>query len=136
MSLDEEDNGHDGSLKNNRSATTCPDEASPPIESPNLTSHAKVYALAEKFGIRGLKALALDKFAAEAAKHWDSPDFSQAAHEVYTSTVESDRGLRDEVVKILYRNPELLSKEDIQHVVRELPMGYDLLKHIQARGHW
>jgi hypothetical protein len=135
VSLDEEDNGH-RDLENKLPATTHPDEAVSRIDPPNLTTHVKVYTLAEKFGIRGVKALALDKFTAEAAEHWDCPGFSQAAHEAYTSTVERDRGLKDVVVKTLYRNPEMLSKEDIRRVVRELPLGYDLLEYIRSWGHW
>ncbi len=56
--------------------------------------HAKIYALAEKYLIPGLKALAVRKFDIASAKHWDSDDFLKAAQEAYTSTIETDRGLK------------------------------------------
>ncbi len=52
-----------------------------------LVAHAKVYTLAEKYLIRGLKAVALRRFKASAAHSWlDIDDFLQAIYEVYTST--------------------------------------------------
>ena len=51
-----------------------------------------VYALAEKYNIRGLKAFALLKFKATTAEHWAAHDFLDAAREAYLSTVEADRG--------------------------------------------
>src|SRR4051794_17257066 len=67
---------------------------------PSLVIHAKVYTLAEKFLIPGLKALAIRKYKAAASASLGIDDFLQSVQEVYTSTVESDRGLRDIVVDL------------------------------------
>lgn len=37
---------------------------------PNLVLHARMYAAARKFGVDGLKALALDKFKIQLTRHW------------------------------------------------------------------
>ncbi|EON61622.1 hypothetical protein W97_00837 [Coniosporium apollinis CBS 100218] len=112
------------------------DATQPLIQSPNLIIHAKVYALAEKYNITALKALALEKFAVEAGTFWNSTEFSQAAYEAYTSTIESDRGLRDVVVGTLYQHPEMLSKKDVQDVVRDLNLAYDLLMYVREKRRW
>ena len=106
------------------------------IQSPNLIIHAKVYSLAEKFGIEGLKALALEKFNVESETHWSSTDFCQAAYEVYTSTVESDRDMRDVVVKTLFKHPELFDKNEVQDVIRELTLAYDMLMYVRQKVNW
>ncbi|KAL2158848.1 hypothetical protein VTH06DRAFT_4040 [Thermothelomyces fergusii] len=68
------------------------------FEEPNLSIHAKLYALAEKYDMQTLKTLALEKFKEEVKFHWNTDDFVRAAEEAYTSTLESDRGLRNVVV--------------------------------------
>jgi hypothetical protein len=99
-----------------------------------LTTHAKVYALAEKYLIRGLKAVALRKFKAAAAVCSDVDDFLQATLEVYTSTIEDERGLRDVVVETLFKNSEWLDKEKVRAVIKELgALTYDLV--IYMRQH-
>jgi hypothetical protein len=84
----------------------------------------------------GLKALALEKFKAEAMAHWNNEEFSQAANEVYTSTIESDRGLRDIVVNTVCQHPVVMDKEDIQDVVKSLDLGFDMLTHLRKSGNW
>lgn len=37
---------------------------------PNLVLHARMYAAGRKFGVEGLKALALDKFKIQLTRHW------------------------------------------------------------------
>ena len=99
-----------------------------------LTTHAKVYALAEKYLIRGLKAVALRKFKAAAAVCLDVDDFLQATLEVYTSTIEDERGLRDVVVETLFKNSEWLDQEKVRAVIKELgALTYDLV--IYMRQH-
>lgn len=94
---------------------------------PNLTIHARVYALGEKYGVRGLKALALEKFKKETDIHWSSDDFLRAAQEVYTSTIDHDRPMRDAVVETITKHPDLLDKEQVQDVVKSLELSFDLL---------
>lgn len=94
---------------------------------PNLTLHAKVYALGEKYAIAGLKALALRKFREEADVSWDKDEFLRAAKEVYTSTVDHDRSMRQAVVETICRHPELLDKQAAQDAVEGSELCFDVM---------
>lgn len=59
-----------------------------------LIVNTQVYAMAEKFDIPQLKLLAKEKFLKN-AQSWPNSEFPAIAHEVLTSTPQSDRGLRD-----------------------------------------
>jgi hypothetical protein len=96
---------------------------------PHLITHARVYALAEKYQIAGLKSLARRKFAAQVALHHSSTEFPSAMLEVYESTVESDRGLRDVITQTFRRNPEIARRKDVCEVVRQSPeLAYELFR--------
>jgi hypothetical protein len=98
-------------------------------ETPHLVVHAKVYALAEKYGIMGLKGLARSKFTTQAAVHYTTAEFAQAMELVYESTVDSDRGLRDVVIQAFRSHPELAQREDVEDVVRETPgLAWELFR--------
>lgn len=100
-------------------------------------THAKVYALAEKYLIHGLKAVALRQFKAAAACSPDITDFLPAMEEVYTSTMEDDRGLRDVIVETLCKHSRWLDKEDVQDVVQRLgALTYDVVIHLRRKGNF
>lgn len=102
-----------------------------------LIIHTKVYALAEKYLIDGLKALALRKFNEATIDHWASNDLLEAAQVVYQYTVETDRGMRDTVIQTFYGHPELLDKEEVQDIFRTLPLlAYDLMMHVRLKQQW
>jgi hypothetical protein len=63
-----------------------------------LTIHATMYALADKYHVNGLAEVAKAKFEACVRHHVDSEDFVNAVQLAYSSTPESNRGLRDAVV--------------------------------------
>lgn len=95
----------------------------------HLLLHTKVYALAEKFDIPGLKDLAKSKFEMAMACHYDSPEFAEAIEEVYCSTVDSDRGLRDVVLQAFRSHPQLASTQDVFSVIKETPtLAFELFK--------
>ncbi|TID13050.1 hypothetical protein E6O75_ATG09999 [Venturia nashicola] len=95
----------------------------------NLTLHAKVYAIAEKYGIQGLKTMAKNKFSAQMAYHWDSPEVPLAIQEVYETTVDSDRGLRDVITSTFRCYPELAQRRDVEAVVKETPeLAWELFR--------
>ncbi|KAH7308609.1 hypothetical protein B0I35DRAFT_464184 [Stachybotrys elegans] len=108
-------------------------------KSTGLTLHAKIYAIAEKYDIQGLKTLALRKFKQGSFFCWvnldylqaNAEDFLQAVTEVYTSTIDSDRGMRDVVVKIMIMNPRFLDDERVQNTVRGLDLCFDLMMHFR-----
>ncbi|CVL07630.1 uncharacterized protein FMAN_14507 [Fusarium mangiferae] len=98
--------------------------------SSNLSHFAKVYALGEKYGIPGLKAIAVDNFKTLAKSYAQTEDFKFAAQEVYTSTIDQDRGLRDVVVNTVYENLGLLNHKAFEAFVESSGLGHDVLMKI------
>nr|POF22322.1 hypothetical protein CFP56_36407 [Quercus suber] len=112
-----------------------------------LILHAKVYAAAECLGVRGLKALALDKFKLQLTRHWyvgalvtsqpfaslmigrDSPEFAKAIVVVYNSTPVTDLDMREAVINALGWHSKLLDKPEIELAVMDINgLAYELLK--------
>ncbi|KAG9983854.1 hypothetical protein KCU78_g21045, partial [Aureobasidium melanogenum] len=95
----------------------------------NLLTHTRVYALAEKYDIPALKALAKSKFEMAMACYYDSPEFADAIEEVYCSTIDSDRGLRDVVLQAFRSHPQLASTKDVFNVIKRTPtLAFELWK--------
>ncbi|KAM6506760.1 hypothetical protein FALCPG4_018589 [Fusarium falciforme] len=99
-----------------------------------LVLHAKVYALAEKYEVSGLKEMAQRCFQIVSnCGGCCSEEFAQACEFVYTTTIDSDRGLRDVVVQALHENPRAIDEEHIQRAMRLQPrLPYDLV--LYGRG--
>ncbi|KAF3031592.1 hypothetical protein E8E12_000805 [Didymella heteroderae] len=99
------------------------------VESAHLVTHAKVYAIAEKYGIAGLKSLARNKFSYQITMHLNSPEFANVCQEVYESTFHNDRGLRDVIIQTFRANPDLSMREDVEMAVRETPgLAFELFR--------
>jgi hypothetical protein len=100
------------------------------VEPPNNPlTHARMYAIADFYEIPGLKNLAQQKFQAAAERHWNSTEFGEAVHVVYTTTLAEDRGLRQTVKDILLRHMTLLNKPEVESIMREIPdLAFDMLK--------
>ncbi|KAJ4984228.1 BTB/POZ domain-containing protein [Stagonosporopsis vannaccii] len=99
------------------------------VESAHLVTHAKVYAIAEKYGIAGLKSLARSKFSYQISMHLNSPEFADACQEAYESTFHTDRGLRDVIIQTFRANPDLSMREDVEMAVRETPgLAFELFR--------
>ena len=95
----------------------------------HLLLHTRVYALAEKYDIPSLKQLAQRKFEMEMACYYDSPEFAEAIEEVYCSTVDNDRGLRDIVLQAFRCHPMLASTHDVYAVIKDTPsLAFELFK--------
>lgn len=95
----------------------------------HLIDHTRVYALAEKYDIPSLKQLAKNKFEMAMACWYDSPEFADAIEEVYCSTIDSDRGLRDVVLETFKCHPQLASTQDVYTVIKETPtLAMELFK--------
>ncbi|PNP79252.1 hypothetical protein FNYG_07328 [Fusarium nygamai] len=93
----------------------------------NLCLFARVYAVGEKYGIPGLKTIALSKFETLAKAYAHTNDFRNAAEEVYTSTIDQDRGMRDVVVQTVEENIALLNDADFEALAKNTQLGHDLL---------
>ncbi|CAH0046557.1 unnamed protein product [Clonostachys solani] len=102
--------------------------------SSHLVLHAQVYALGEKYDISGLKALAAAKFKSEVDLYWHSEDFMLALKEVYNSTVDHDRLLRDIVVQAVSGHLQLLESKAFQDAIKGLDFSYDLLIKLKTGG--
>ncbi|KAH8754523.1 hypothetical protein F5883DRAFT_183798 [Diaporthe sp. PMI_573] len=105
------------------------------IRSSDLLLHAKVYALAEKYAVNGLKGLALAKFKTLASLCWATSDFLDAVSETYNSTIDTDRGLRDVVLEVISAHHELLGRDETKKLLqRERLLAYDLIMHYHQNG--
>lgn len=80
-----------------------------------------MYALAEKYDIPSLKELAQSKFEMAMACYYDSSEFADAIEEVYCSTIDTDRGLRDIVLQAFRAHPALATTQDVYAVIKETP---------------
>lgn len=82
---------------------------------------AKIYAIADKYELDGLKGVAKVAFTGAVYEHWDTDQFVGAAEVVYTSTPDSDRGLRDVVTALTWRKQmTLLARKDVQTLLGDV----------------
>jgi hypothetical protein len=86
-----------------------------------LIDHANMYAMGDKYGIPGLKALAQKKYAE--AYLYTSAGLANSITIAYTGTVDSDMGLRNVTINIMSGNlTTLMSKPKIDQAVKDLPL--------------
>ncbi|KAF2104551.1 hypothetical protein NA57DRAFT_51371 [Rhizodiscina lignyota] len=117
-----------GDLEADRLEETI-DEVEPDTQHPYLVTHCKVYAIAEKYGIAGLKSLARAKFGSQMAVHFNSHEFADAIQDVYDTTVDGDRGLRDVVIQTFREHPELAHRKDVEYAVKDTPgLAWELFR--------
>jgi hypothetical protein len=76
-----------------------------------LTIHATMYALADKYHVDGLSDVAKAKFESCLYHHVNSEDFVTAVQIAYSSTPDSNRGLRDAVVNAFLVHFQVKIKE-------------------------
>ncbi|KAF5971673.1 hypothetical protein FBULB1_9087 [Fusarium bulbicola] len=103
------------------------------IPAENLHLHAKVYALGEKYGIPGLKALAAHNFETRCEDVFSSNsvhrlgDLIHQMREAYACSAEGDRPLREAVVRILKLKPIIFEREDMKEFLKEEGLAYDMV---------
>ncbi|KAH6873632.1 hypothetical protein B0T10DRAFT_449832 [Thelonectria olida] len=100
-----------------------------------LCLHARVYALAEKYAVSGLKEIALRYFRYVAdGETCNLEEFSDASELAYTTTIDSDRGLRDVVIKALHENYKALDQDHVQGLLKRHPnLAIDFIMHYRAK---
>ncbi|GFF40887.1 hypothetical protein IFM46972_06363, partial [Aspergillus udagawae] len=74
--------------------------------------HAQMYAQGDYFQIDALKCKAKDYFKESFVRYPTRESFTSAVIEVYSSTAENDRGLRDLVVQLTTSNLECLRRAE------------------------
>ncbi|KAI4614133.1 hypothetical protein J4E80_006824 [Alternaria sp. BMP 0032] len=82
-----------------------------------LLVHSKMYEIADKYDVNGLKDLARTKFSALCAIFWDKDVFAQAAEHALSSTPDSDDGLREVLRQTIISHIELLNKSDVAELL-------------------
>ena len=75
-----------------------------------LSFHILMYSLADRLLVHGLKALSKENVARELVRQLNVHSFPQAIFEIYNSTPENDRGLRDLAVKVTLNHLSTLRK--------------------------
>jgi hypothetical protein len=102
-----------------------PGSAPAPIHPPaqggasQLLLHAKLYEIADKYDVHGLKELAREKFLRACTQFWSSEVFAPAAHYAFSTTPEKDKGLRDVISNTLSRHMTLLNKPAVEALLTE-----------------
>lgn len=105
-----------------------------------LLHNVSLYGMGEKYGIQGLKGIVSEKFAAvllhprylvdgKSVSMINAKDLGKAIKCIYDTTPESDKGLRDQVLRYAKRWLKLLlSMEVFKAVLAEVPdFSYQLL---------
>ncbi|KZM22844.1 uncharacterized protein EKO05_0001087 [Ascochyta rabiei] len=85
----------------------------------HLLVFAKMYEMADKYDVAGLKDLCVEKYKRACLKFWDDPKFAQSAYHVYCTTPSRDKGLRNIVCKTLSDHMSLLEKPEIEDLMTE-----------------
>ncbi|KAL2045576.1 hypothetical protein N7G274_002004 [Stereocaulon virgatum] len=91
-----------------------------------LVVHAHMYAIADKYGVTLLKDIAKEKFTtflqdirSKGAASLDIPAFATAIGVIYTTTLASDRGLRDAIVPVMVAfETQLRASDDFMALIR------------------
>ncbi|KAJ4359155.1 hypothetical protein N0V95_002407 [Ascochyta clinopodiicola] len=81
--------------------------------------HSQMYEIADKYDIAALKELAQSKFSYACRHWWNTEYFTPAAHHAFSTTPETDKGLRDIISTTISRRMELLNKPEVEAVLNE-----------------
>lgn len=84
-----------------------------------MVDHAKMYAMAEKYQIPGLKIVALHKY--QQCLEETYAGYATSIIIAFMSTPETDQGLRSEIVDSLSINDWLVEQEVLEKTVKEIP---------------
>jgi hypothetical protein len=94
-----------------------------------LLLHAKMYEMADKYDVVGLKQLAREKFLRANAEYWNSEQFAPAAHYAFSTTPEGDKGLRDVISNTISTHMVLLNKPAVEALLTKFNgLAFGLLK--------
>ncbi|KAF2680489.1 hypothetical protein K458DRAFT_392828 [Lentithecium fluviatile CBS 122367] len=81
---------------------------------------SKIYEVADKYDIESLKELSRIKFSVACPIQWKNSDqFVLAANHAYTTTSDSDDGLRDSIIGTIANRMTLLNIESVMALLNE-----------------
>ena len=100
------------------------------ISPDSILNHAKVFAMATKYQVHGLRSLAVSKFLEAVRTGWDHDSFARTIFTVYNSTADDVTGLRDIVAGTIHDHFDVLKeKDDVEIIVSSIGgLAYSLLK--------
>ncbi|KAL5586700.1 hypothetical protein FOBRF1_016570 [Fusarium oxysporum] len=106
-----------------------------PADSSAMMFHAKVYQIADKYGIEALKRLSATKFRASIDENWKTDDFPVAIALAYTTTPPEDRGLRDITVQVAFNNiGTLMSRDAFCEILSDNPdLAADIIRFMHGK---
>jgi hypothetical protein len=85
-----------------------------------LIEHARMYAMGDKYGIPGLKELALEKY--DEAYRYTSAGFANSIIIAFTSTLDTDMALRNVIITYLDSALDIyMTKPKIDQINRNFP---------------
>lgn len=87
--------------------------------SSQLLIHAKMYEVADKYDVVGLKELAREKFSRGCKHFWNSSDFHIASTHAFSTTPDDDDGLRSLVSQTIARHMELAQMPEIRALMMQ-----------------
>jgi hypothetical protein len=100
-----------------------------------IIEHAKVFAIAVKYQIDGLRDLAASKFKDAANAYWKHDDFAHSIYIAYDSTTDEVTQLREVVADVLLEHFDDLEQDipEFETALCEIPrLAYALLKRSRA----
>ncbi|KAK2471048.1 hypothetical protein H9L39_17279, partial [Fusarium oxysporum f. sp. albedinis] len=83
-----------------------------PADTSAMVFHAKVYQIADKYGIEALKRLSASNYRTSIDEGWEAADFPTAIALAYITTPPEDRGLRDIAVDVAVKRLGTLMNRD------------------------
>lgn len=100
-----------------------------------LSEHSRMYAMGEKYGIPGLKAVARTKFRDASMSFLGHAGLAAAIIIAFKSTPETVKGLRTDVLEALYQSRGWYTNdEEVWRTVASIPeLAYDLFRKILQR---
>jgi hypothetical protein len=118
-------------------STSSNDPAGVPVGTHDLSIHAKLYSIADKYFVKGLKDVARMKFEQCIDDSFASDAFYDAAMVVFVTTPDTDFGLRDIVTKRVSEEKAKYSlriNEKLDKALRDIPgLAYSVLRYEDDR---
>lgn len=99
----------------------------PGCDTTQLLVHAKLYEVADKYGVPGLKDLSSDKFRSACDLFWPDEQFAIAAEYAFNTTPDGDEGLRKIVRDKLFVHRDLIKDPGVKQFLQKRPeLMYEL----------
>ena len=100
----------------------------------DLLLHAKMYEIADKYDVSGLKILSREKFSRSCIKYWDHGVFPIAFEYALSSTPDKDQGLREVLCRTIVAHTTLLDQATTERILSEhSTFAYQLTRQLAAK---